>query len=72
MIVTPAELAARMGISQLALSKLERRGDLQLGTLRRVVEHLGGRINVHVQFPDGSTARVEVPDQDQASGALAR
>jgi hypothetical protein len=55
-----------------ALSKFERRGDLQLGTLQRVVEHLGGRINVHVQFPDGSTARVEVADQDQASGALAR
>ena len=61
-----------MGISRHALSKLERRGGLQLGTLRRVVEHLGGGINVHVQFLDGSSARVEVHDQDQASGALAR
>ncbi len=61
-----------MGISQPALSKLERRGDLQLGTLRRVVEHLGGSINVQVQFPDGSTARVEVPDQGQAIRAPAR
>lgn len=62
--VTQAELAARMGISQPALSKLERRGDLQIGTLRRVAEHLGGRISVRVEFQDGSSARVEVPPRD--------
>lgn len=46
-----------MGISQSALSKLERRGDLQIGTLRRDVEHLGGRISVRVEFQDGSSTR---------------
>ncbi len=58
--VTQSELASRLGISQPALSQLERREDLQLSTLRRVVEGLGGTLNVEARFPDGSEARIDL------------
>lgn len=58
--MTQGELAARLGISQPALSKLERQGDLQLSTLRRLVERLGGTLTVQARFPDGAEARLDL------------
>ena len=58
--LTQSELAARLGISQPALSKLEHQEDLQLGTLRRLVEGLGGTLTVQARFPDGAEARLDL------------
>jgi DNA-binding Xre family transcriptional regulator len=44
--LTQAELAARLGISQSDVSKLERRDDLRLSTLRAYVEALGMDLEV--------------------------
>ncbi|HVR27904.1 MAG TPA: helix-turn-helix transcriptional regulator [Thermoanaerobaculia bacterium] len=55
--LTQAELAPRVGISQSDLSKLERRQDLRLSTLRAYVEALGGRLRI---FFESSVERVEV------------
>ena len=50
--VTQQELASRLGIRQATISGLERRRDVQLSTLRRVVEALGGTLEVFGIFPD--------------------
>lgn len=42
--LTQAAVAARMGISQSDLSKLERRGDLRLSTLEAYAKALGGHV----------------------------
>lgn len=51
--MTQKELAASMGLSQSALSELERRPNITLGTMQRYVEALGGHLEVNVVFKDG-------------------
>ncbi len=46
-------LAERMGARQASVSKLERRTDLHLSTLRAYVEALGGTLEITARFPDG-------------------
>jgi transcriptional regulator with XRE-family HTH domain len=47
--VTQAELAARIGISQSDLSKLERRTDVRVSTLREYLAGLGGELRFEVE-----------------------
>ncbi len=54
---TQAEAAQAMGVSQAALSKMERRPNVTVGALQRYVEALGGRLEVHVVLPDSRRAR---------------
>ncbi len=51
--ITQKELAASMGLSQSALSELERRPNITLGTMQRYVEALGGHLEVNAVFKDG-------------------
>jgi transcriptional regulator with XRE-family HTH domain len=53
------ELAAALGIKQPSLSKLEGQGDMQISTLRRIVEALGGEVEVVARFPGGSAVRLK-------------
>ena len=56
------ELAKMLGIKQPSLSKLESQDDMQLSTLRRIVEALGGELRVLARFPQG-TVRVKPFDR---------
>lgn len=60
-----AELRAALGVSQdelahllkrkqAAISRLERRSDMHVSTLREFVKALGGRLELIASFPDGS------------------
>ena len=51
--LSQAELAARLGIQQAAVSKVERRQDLHLDTLSAIVKALGGTLEMKVKFPGG-------------------
>lgn len=67
--LTQAEIAARMGISQPRISKLEN-GDLaqmEVDTLRRYVDALGGRLQIVVDFKD---RHVTVSTSQHDSGQL--
>jgi len=46
------ELAAQLSVGQSAISKLERRADLHLSTLRHFVAALGGVLELRARFPD--------------------
>lgn len=46
------EVAAAMGVSQSAVSKIERRGDVSVSALASFVSALGGRLDIAAQFPD--------------------
>jgi transcriptional regulator with XRE-family HTH domain len=50
---TQVALAERLDIPQNAVSRMERRTDLLLSTLRGYVEGLGGKLELRVLFPDG-------------------
>lgn len=45
------ELAAKLGVGQAAVSKLESRSEAQVGTLARAVKELGGELVLTVRFP---------------------
>jgi transcriptional regulator with XRE-family HTH domain len=57
------ELAAKLGVGQAAVSKLESRSQAQVGTLQRAVEKLGGQLVMTVRFP-GFDAEFELPEGD--------
>lgn len=50
--VSQRQLARKLGIKQPSLSKLEHQDDMQVSTLTRIVEMLGGELEVRACFPD--------------------
>jgi DNA-binding transcriptional regulator YiaG len=50
--VTQAELAKRLNISQPALSQSESQSDMYLSSLRKIVEALGGNVEIVVRLKD--------------------
>ena len=50
--LTQVRLARRLGITQDGVSRLEKRSDLLLSTLRETVEAMGGNLSLVAQFPD--------------------
>jgi DNA-binding XRE family transcriptional regulator len=48
--VTQAELARKLGVKQPAVSQLEQQEDMQVSTLQRVVEALGGELEITVRL----------------------
>jgi DNA-binding XRE family transcriptional regulator len=55
---TQEQLASRLGVQQAAVSRLERRSDITLSSLRRYVEALGGQLEINVRTPDGEQLRL--------------
>jgi len=55
---TQSTLAKLLGISQTALSHMERRDDILLSTLNAYVEALGGQLHVAATFPDAEAVRL--------------
>jgi len=51
--LTQADLAESLGIKQPTLSKLESQSDMQISTLRRVIEALGGNLELIAHLPGG-------------------
>lgn len=56
--VTQEELAARLEVAQSNVSRLERRSDMLVGTLREVVEALGGELHLVAVFPGEGAVRI--------------
>jgi DNA-binding XRE family transcriptional regulator len=49
---TQADLAARLGVGQDTISRLEQRSDMLLSTLRHYVESMGGKLELVARFPN--------------------
>jgi DNA-binding XRE family transcriptional regulator len=50
--LTQVDLARNLGIAQGAVSKIEKRGDMHVGTLRKHIEAMGGSLQLRAVFPD--------------------
>ena len=50
--LTQVKMAKKLGITQDSVSRLEKRSDLLLSTLRNTVEAMGGSLSLVAQFPD--------------------
>lgn len=46
------ELATALQIRQAGVSKMEKRTDMYLSTLRRIIETMGGKLDIVARFPE--------------------
>ena len=51
--LTQEHLSKILGVNQSAISKLERRTDMYLSTLRDFIQAMGGKLEIRATFPDG-------------------
>jgi hypothetical protein len=51
-MLTQVRMAKALNIGQDGVSKLEKRADLMISTLRKAVEAMGGSLSLMVEFPD--------------------
>ena len=51
--ITQKQLADTLHINQAAVSKIERRTDMYVSTLRNIIDAMGGRLEIYAAFPDG-------------------
>jgi DNA-binding XRE family transcriptional regulator len=49
---TQEQMAAALGVGQDTISRLEKRSDMLLSTLRHYVESMGGKLELVAQFPN--------------------
>jgi transcriptional regulator with XRE-family HTH domain len=59
------QVADAIGIRQPSLSKLEKQSDMQISTLQRIVNALGGKLEVIARFPKGA---VKIDQFNQTGG----
>ncbi len=52
------QIAERLGVNQSAVSKLERRTDMYLSTLRGLIRAMGGDLEIIARFPDSEPVRI--------------
>ena len=50
--LTQVRMAKKLGITQDSVSRLEKRSDLLLSTLRKTVKAMGGDLSLVAEFPD--------------------
>jgi DNA-binding XRE family transcriptional regulator len=50
--LTQEQMAQFLGVRQDSISKLEKRTDLLLSTIRSYVEAMGGKLELRAEFPD--------------------
>jgi DNA-binding XRE family transcriptional regulator len=67
--LTQANLASILGVNQGSVSKMEKRTDMYLSTLRSFIQAMGGQLQIKAIFPEGEVQieqfeRVAVPPAD--------
>lgn len=52
------QIAERLGVNQAAVSKLERRTDMYVSSLREYIKAMGGELEIVARFPDRPPVRI--------------
>ena len=69
---TQEQLAAMLGVGQDTISRLEKRSDMLLSTLRHYVESMGGKLDLVAQFPNRPPVVIEHLGVDADTGRKSR
>ena len=56
------------GVKQAFISKLERRADMYVTTLRKFIEAMGGKLEIRAVFPGGSVRITEFGEKRSSRG----
>jgi transcriptional regulator with XRE-family HTH domain len=64
--LTQVRMAKALGVTQDSVSRLEKRSDLLLSTLRKAVQAMGGNLSLVAEFPDRAPVVLSGITDDQA------
>jgi len=71
--LTQVKMAKKLGITQDSVSRLEKRSDLLLSTLRKTVQAMGGNLSLVAEFPDrGPVVLSGIAEDDPAPHRTSR
>lgn len=62
--MTQEKLAENLHVKQAAVSKLERRTDMYVSTLREFISAMGGELEITARFPEGSVRINQFEESD--------
>jgi PAS domain S-box-containing protein len=65
--LTQARVAKKLGIAQDSVSRLEKRSDLLISTLRKAVKAMGGDVRIVAEFPDRAPVLLSELSEDEPS-----
>src|ERR1017187_909444 len=57
--LTQADLAEMLDVPQSSISRIERRADMYLSTLRNYIHAMGGVLQIQAVFPDGGAVLID-------------
>ena len=64
--LTQQAVAELLGVSQAEVSKMERRSELYIGTLKKFIEAMNGELVLAARFADGVEVPIKLTDIDAA------
>lgn len=65
--LTQEAMADLLGVSQAEVSKMERRTELYVGTLRKFIEAMNGELVLAARFSDGVEVPIRLNDAEDAA-----
>jgi hypothetical protein len=66
-LLTQETMAELLGVSQAEVSKMERRTELYVGTLRKFIEAMNGELVIAARFADGVEVPIRLVDEEDAA-----
>jgi transcriptional regulator with XRE-family HTH domain len=64
--LTQVDLAKLVGLTQSAVSQLEKKGDTRISTLRKYVQAIGGTLDLVVKMPGGVTFSLDALNSEES------
>ena len=58
--LSQSDMATKMGITQVSISQLEKRGDLKLSTLQEYIAAAGLQMEIIVKAPSGTSIKLDL------------
>jgi hypothetical protein len=62
-------MAEHLGVSQAEESKMERRSELYIGTLKKFIEAMDGELVLAARFPDGVEVPIRLAEADESGSS---
>ncbi len=56
--ITQVEMAKKLGVKQEQVSRIEKRTDMHISTLKRAIEAMGGQLDLIARFPTGAPVKL--------------
>ena len=64
--ISQEALAEVLGMRQASISKIERQRDTHISTLQKIIEGMGGKLDLIARFPEGAEIRISQFDRAQS------